>query len=106
MENLTIISTSITVQAKQIINGNTANFAWNYLENQIPNAINFNIKRGLEGSPTYLGNIVISGAYYPDSEKYDIQNNSFQDGDFDLYQNILTTCKEIVINISNNETTS
>lgn len=97
MENLEIISTSITVQAKATINGNTANFAYNHLEGSLPGAINFNVKRGIEGSePSYSGNNVISGAYYPENGKFDVQNNNFQDGDFDLYQNVLAICKGIV----------
>lgn len=106
MENLTIISTSITVQAKQVINGNTANFSWNHNQGELPQAVNFNVNRGLVGEPSYIGNAIISGAFYTQSGKFDVQNNNFQDGDFDLYQDILTTCKEIVINIQNDETAS
>lgn len=106
MENLIIISTSITVQAKQVINGNTANFSWNHNQGELPQAVNFNVNRGLVGAPSYTGNGIISGAFYTQSGKFDVQNNNFQDGDFDLYQDILTTCKEIVINIQNDETAS
>ena len=106
MENLTIISTSITVQAKQVINGNTANFSWNHNQGELPQAVNFNVNRGLVGEPSYIGNAIIAGAFYTQSGKFDVQNNNFQDGDFDLYQDILTTCKEIVINIQNDETAS
>lgn len=106
MENLEIISTQVTVQAKQVINGNTANFSWNHNQGELPQAVNFNVNRGLVGAPSYTGNGIISGAFYTQSGKFDVQNNNFQDGDFDLYQDILTTCKEIVINIQNDETAS
>lgn len=103
MENLQIISTSITVQAKQEINGNTANFAWNYVEGDLPKAINFNVQRGIEGGEQpFIGNNVISGAYYPENGKFDVQNNSLQDGDFELYNSLLITCKGIVTDLQSN----
>ncbi|MCZ2084166.1 MAG: hypothetical protein LC112_07810 [Flavobacteriales bacterium] len=96
MENLEIISTQITVQAKKITNGNTANFSWNYKEGELPPAVNFNVQRGVVGEPTHTGNNVITGAFYPETEKFDVQNNNFQEGDFELYQNLLIICYGII----------
>lgn len=101
MENLTIISTSITVQAKQEINGNTANFAWNHNQGELPQAVNFNVQRGLIGEPSYTGNAIISGAFYTQSGKFDVQNNNFQDGDLEVYAEILNVCKAITQEIEN-----
>lgn len=94
--NLQIISTSITVQAQKEISGNVAEFAWNYQEGQLPTAFNFNVKRGLSGSEGYTGNQMITGSYYPETAKFDVSNNNFVEGDLDIYQDLLETCKEIV----------
>ncbi|SKB63704.1 hypothetical protein SAMN05660477_00413 [Soonwooa buanensis] len=100
--NLEITSTSITVQAREIVNDNTVNYAWNFIEGQLPQAINFNVQRGVSGGDNpFTGNNVISGAYYPDTGKYDVNNNYFTEGDFTLYQSILTTCKGIVTDVQN-----
>lgn len=47
--NLEITSTSITVQAREIVNANTVNYAWNFIEGQSPQLINFNVQRGVSG---------------------------------------------------------
>ena len=99
MENLEIISTSITVQAKKEINGNTVNFAWNHLQGEIPSAINFNAQRGISGNGEYTGNNFVSGTFYPETNKYDFNNNGLQPGDEDLYMPILAVCKGIVQDI-------
>ena len=97
MKNLKITSTAITVQGKQIIADNTINYAWNYLEGKTPSVVNFNLQRGVAGGElSFTGNSIISGAFYTESEKFDIVNNNFKQGDFDLYQEILNTCKEII----------
>jgi len=101
--NLQIISTVITVQAQKEISGNTAEFAWNYQQGQFPTAINFNLKRGLIGSENYTGNHALSGAYYPESGQFNVNNNVFTEGDLDIYNEILETCQEIVANLDNNE---
>lgn len=101
METLEIISTQITVQAKRVINGNTANFSWNYQEGEIPQLVNFNVQRGVVGEPTYTGNNIISGAFYSDTEKFDIQNNNFKDGDIELYAEIVLVCKFLTTEIEN-----
>lgn len=94
--NLNIISTSITVQAQKEISGNVAEFAWNYQEGQLPTAVNFNVKRGLAGSEGFTGNQMITGAYYPETAKFDVNNNNFVAGDLDIYQELLATCQDIV----------
>lgn len=96
MENLEIISSHQTIQARQIIEGNTANFSWSFIEGETPNAVNFNVQRSVVGNPAYTGNMIITGAYYAQSEKFDVQNNNYCEGDMELYQGILTTCKEII----------
>lgn len=96
MSNLEVISTQTTVQAKKVINGNTASFAWNYNQGHLPKAVNFNVQRGIVGEDEFTGNNIITGAFYPEVEKLDVQNNNFQEGDFVLYQSILTTCKGII----------
>ena len=96
MENLDIISTQTTIQARQNIGGNTANFSWSKNEADEITAVNFNVQRGQPGQPEFTGNQVITGAYYPQNQKFDVQNNNVQDGDFALYAEILATCKEIV----------
>ena len=96
MENLTIISTSITVQATQQIEGNTANFTWNHLQGELPFAVNFNVQRGIPGSENFTGNNFVTGAFYPETNKYDFNNNDLQPGDEDLYMPILAVCKGIV----------
>ena len=101
MENLEIISTQVTVQAKQVINGNTANFSWNHNQGELPQAVNFNVQRGLVGTPSYTGNGIISGAFYTKSGKFDVQNNNFQDGDLEIYAEILNICKAITQEIEN-----
>lgn len=103
MENLEIISTSVTVQAKQIINENTVNFAWNYMRGNIPQAVNFNVQRGIKGAESFTGNNIISGAYYPQTNKYDFNNNTFQEGDEALYIDVLNTCKAIVTDLQQEE---
>lgn len=104
MKNLEIISTQITVQAKNTVNNNTVDFAWSYLEGQLPSVVNFNVQRGVIGSEQpFTGNNIISGAFYSETEKFDVQNNSFLVGDFDLYQDILNTCKTIVSDIQEKE---
>lgn len=95
MNTLEIISTQTTVQAKQIINGNTANFSWNKDDAAPVAAINFYVQRGEAGDEGFTGNSVITGAYYPESGKFDVQNNNFQEGDFAVYVGILDTCKGI-----------
>lgn len=98
--SLEIISTSITVQAKETVNENTINYAWNFIEGGLPQAINFNVQRGIVGGDNpFTGNNVISGAYYPENGKYDVQNNNFIDGDLTLYQSILNTCQSIVTDV-------
>lgn len=97
MENLEIISTQISVQAKRVINGNTANFSWNNKEGEVPQVVNFNVQRGIVGEPDYTGNNIISGAFYSDTEKFDVQNNNVKEGDFAIYQEVLNSCKEIVV---------
>lgn len=99
METLTIISTQISVMAEQTINGNTASFAWNYNQGHLPKAVNFNVQRGIVGEDGFTGNNIITGAFYPEVEKLDVQNNNFQEGDFVLYQNLLTTCKGIITDL-------
>lgn len=95
MENLEIISTQTTVNAKKVSLGNTVNYTWNFREDGVPKIINFNTQRGSLGDPIFTGNSAISGAYYSDTKKLDIQNNNFQSGDFELYAQILLTCEEI-----------
>lgn len=95
MENLEIVSTHTTVQGKKLINGNNVNFTWNTNINEPIKAINFNLQRGQPTEPNYLGNNVITGAYYPESGKFDVQNNNIQDGDLDVYAEILDTVREI-----------
>lgn len=99
MENLEIISTQVTVQAKKVINGNTANFSWNHQQGELPMVVNFNIQRGLVGEPSYTGNQIVSGAFYTESEKFDVNNNNFQDGDFEIYAELLAVCKSLVAEI-------
>lgn len=101
MENLEITSTQITVQAKKIINGNTANFSWSHKEGELPPVINFNIQRGIVGDPTFTGNNIISGAFYTESEKFDVNNNNLKDGDIDLYAEIVLVCKFLTTEIEN-----
>ncbi|QNS40181.1 hypothetical protein H0S70_07140 [Chryseobacterium manosquense] len=100
MENLEIISTQVTVQAKKVIKGNTANFSWNHEQGELPQVVNFNVNRGLLGEPSYTGNGIISGAFYTQSGKFDVQNNNFQDGDLEIYAEILSVCKEITENLN------
>lgn len=99
MENLEIISTQVTVQAKQEINGNTANFAWNFEEGKVPKVVNFNVQRNT-GTPLFTGNNVITGAFYSETEKFDVQNSNFKDGDFALYEAVLATCRGIVTDVA------
>lgn len=97
MENLEIISTQVTVQAKRIINENTANFSWNHEQGSLPQTVNFNVQRGVNnGEGLFSGNNVITGAYYAQSKKFDIQNNNFNEGDLLIYNEILTVCQSIV----------
>ena len=103
MENLEIISTQVTVQAKQVVNGNTVNFAWNYMQSNIPQVVNFNVQRGIENGEPFTGNNIISGAFYTQTEKFDVNNNNYQEGDFNLYQSILITCKSIVADLQQEE---
>lgn len=95
MENLTIISTTQTVQAQEEINGNTVNYSWYSNQNESPTAVNFSVNRGTNGSTEFTGNAVISGAYYPESGKFDIQNHNFLESDLVLYGEIWETCKTI-----------
>lgn len=97
MENLEIISTQMTVQAKKTINGNTVNFSWNYKEGELPPAVNFNVQRGVVGGEQpFTGNNIISGAFYANTDKFDVNNNNFVEGDLVIYAEILTTCKGII----------
>lgn len=96
MENLTILSTNVSKSAKEVINGNTVNYSWSYEEGKEPAAINFNVIRGVEGDENYNGNTVVFGAFYPETNKYDFNNNDLQPGDEDLYMPILAVCKGIV----------
>lgn len=95
MENLEIITRSITVQARKIINGNTVTLAWNHSEGSAPQAINFNVQRGTSGEVNFMGNNAISGAFYPENGKFDVQNNNVQEGDLVMYADLLATCREI-----------
>lgn len=95
MENLEIISTSITKSAKEVLNGNTISYHWNYEEGQQIIVVNFSLNRGVAGDPSFNGNTTITGAYYSENSKFDIQNNNFQEGDFILYQSILDNCQSI-----------
>ena len=95
MENLEIISTQVTVQAKQVINGNTVNLSWNFNQGSIPKAVNFSVQRNAE-TPLFTGNNVITGAFFSETEKFDVQNGNFKDGDFALYEEILAICRGIV----------
>lgn len=103
MENLEIVSTHTTVQGKKLINGNTANFSWNTNINEPIKAINFNLQRGQPTELNYLGNNVITGAYYPETGKFDVQNNNIQEGDFEMYAEILATVREIATPINLDE---
>ena len=96
MENLTILSTNISVQAKQEIGGNTVEFSWNNEQGKKPTAISFNAKRGVNGSEGYTGNNFIFGSFYPEIHQYDFNNSAMPPGDEDLYTLILAVCKEIV----------
>lgn len=100
MANLEIISTQTTVLAEKIINGNKANFTWNYQNGSIPGSVNFNAMRGVPGDENHTGNSTISGVFYPDNGKFDVQNHNFMDGDFELYDQILSTCRDIVVGIT------
>lgn len=95
MENLEIISTITSVQGKEVINQNTAVYSWNFNGNEKPEVVNFQVRRGVVGNPNYTGNNVITGAYYSNNQKFDVQNNSFQSGDFVLYQAIIDRCVDI-----------
>lgn len=84
MENLEIIVTDITVKAKQEINSNLISY------DRLFNVINFNVFRNdLK---------VITGTYFIDINKLDIQNNNYQLGDFELYKTILESCILIINN--------
>ncbi len=96
MENLTITNQTTTVQAVKQINGNTANFSWQKTDGEEITAVNFNVQRGIVGEAEFNGNNIVNGAYYPQSGKFDVQNNNFTEGDFELYAGVLETCKEIV----------
>ncbi len=98
MENLTILSTNVSKSAKEVINGNTVNYSWSYEEGKEPSAINFNVIRGVEGDEEYNGNTVVFGQYYPDSGKFDVQNNDFKKDDLTLYDAIYDRCVELSIN--------
>lgn len=95
MENLEIISTQVTVQAKREINGNNVNLSWHFNQGSVPKAVNFSVQRNV-GTDVFTGNNVITGAFYSESEKFDVQNSNFKDGDFALYEAILASCREIV----------
>lgn len=95
MENLTIISTNVAVQAQEIINGNTVDYTWSAEQGEIPQAVNYTLKRGVVGDTDFTGNVAILGAYYPEPGKFDFLNNRAEDGDSELYNAILATCKEI-----------
>lgn len=92
---LQIITKSITVMATSEVNGNTAEFSWYYEDGQIPAIINFSIKRGKAGDNEFTGNQIITGSYYSESGKFDVNNNNFKEGDLVMYQEILDACKEI-----------
>ncbi len=95
MQNLTITNRQTTVNATQEINGNTANFSWTKNEGEDISAINFYVQRGVVGGEGFTGNNVISGQYYPQSAKFDVQNNNLQAGDLEMYADILAICEGI-----------
>lgn len=95
MENLTITNRQTTVTAMQKIGGHTANFSWTKNEGEDISAVNFNVQRGVTGQPEFTGNHFISGQYYPQSAKFDIQNNNLQAGDLEMYAEILAICESV-----------
>lgn len=86
MENLTIVSTTTNVQAKEQIGENTVVYSYNHEEGKQPLAIVFNLQR--EGGQ-------MSGTYYPQNEKFDVNTTAYQPGDGGLQEKIFTTCKGI-----------
>lgn len=102
MKNLKRLQTHVIEQ--EIINGNTIEYTYlTTSSNHQPDAINFSIKRGQVGEDEYNANNTITGVYYPDIGKFDVQNNSFQDGDFDIYKAVLATCQGIMLELAEKE---
>lgn len=99
MENLTIVSTTTNVQATEIINGNTVNYSYNYEEGKAPLAVVFNLQRGEQGSEGFTGQNAMSGTYYPQNDKFDVNTSSYQPGDGALQEAIYETCKAIVASL-------
>lgn len=98
MENiLEIKSTNTSVQAQKIINGDTADFFWNSPTGTLPSAVNFALSRGKVADEIFTGNHVVTGAFYPGTNKLDIQNNNFIDTDLEIYAALIETCKEIAL---------
>lgn len=95
MENLEILHSSISTTAKKIISGHTVEFYWQNELNADPNMVSFVVKRHEVGNPDFTGNQIITGAYFSDMKKFDVQNNNFVEGDLELYQEILAVCEEI-----------
>lgn len=86
MENLTIVSTTTNVQAKEVIGENTVIYSYNFEEGKAPLAVVFNLQRK-EGQ--------MSGTYYPNNGKFDVNTTAYQPGDGALQEQIFTTCKNI-----------
>lgn len=96
MENLQIVSTTINVQAKEIINGNTVNYSYNYVEGNTPLAIVFNVCRGTAEDENFTNEVAITGTYFPQNQTFNNEYKNFQIGDAALLENVFATCQGIV----------
>lgn len=97
MEHLEIVSTTTNVQAKEEINGNVVNYSYNHEAGKAPLAVVFNVQRGGEG---FTGQNAMSGTYFPQNDKFDVNTSSFQFGDGALQEAIYATCKAIIASLT------
>lgn len=100
MENLTIVSTTTNVQAKEVINGNTVNYSYNYEAGEAPLAVVFNVQRGVQGGEGFTGQNAMSGTYFPQNDKFDVNTSSYQSGDGAIQEAIYATCKAIIVSLT------
>ncbi len=92
--SLEIISTNITRQAKEILEGSTVLYNYQFVGEGNPTVVIFQVFRGLEGSENYTGIPAITGSFT--NNNFDIKNKSFQSSDGAILAGIHSTCDSLV----------
>ncbi|MBE9391964.1 hypothetical protein IQN75_00860 [Elizabethkingia anophelis] len=98
----TIISDNRQIISRAIISGNTVTFNYNYVVNpqKPPFVITFSVQRGKTGDQDFTGNFAMTGAYFPENDKFQFEATGSKPGDETLREGILNECKVIIAELT------